>query len=71
MTESPEWGRKGKKIALGSASSWTPVEPGKFHVDFDLITYSLLPDSVLLFDPGSLDLSMASSTPESDLEQSK
>jgi len=66
MTESPERSRKGKKITLGSASSWTSLELSEFHVDFDPNTYSPLPDSVLLFDPGSLDLSTASS----DLEKS-
>ena len=68
MAESPGQGRKGKKITLGSASSWTAVELGEFHVDFNPLTHSLLPDSVLQFDPGTLDLS---STPESDLEKSK
>ena len=70
MTESPERSRKGKKITLGSASSWTSLELGEFYVDFDPNTYSPLPDSVLLFDPGSLDLSAASSDTESDLEKS-
>jgi len=44
MTESPERSRKGKKITLGSASSWTSLELGEFHVDFDPNTYSPLPD---------------------------
>ena len=71
MAESPTRGRKGKKITLGSASSWTAVELGEFQVDFNPLTPSPLPDSVLQFDPGPLDLSAASSTPESDLEKSK
>jgi len=70
MTESPERSRKGKKITLGSASSWTSLELGEFHVDFDSNSYSPLPDSVLLFDPGPFDLSTASSDPESDLQKS-
>ena len=70
MAESPEQSRKGKKITLGSASSWTSLELGEFYVDFDQNEYSPLPDSVLLFDPGSLDLSAPLSDTESELEKS-
>jgi len=70
MAESPTQDYKSKRITLGSASSWTVVELGEFHVDFNPDQYSPLPDSVLQFDPGSLDSSAASSNPESDLEKS-